>query len=46
MKAKSTFLARNALPSPILVPGGPDDDGLGLLMAVFGRNMGPEKLVI
>jgi hypothetical protein len=33
MKARSTFLCWNVLPSPTWAPGSPDDDGLGLPMA-------------
>jgi hypothetical protein len=46
MKAKSTFLAQNALPSPTLVPGSPHDDGSGLPTAASGGNISPERPVI
>jgi hypothetical protein len=46
MEAKSTFLAQNALPSPTLVPGSPNDDGPGLPTAVFAANISVERLVI
>jgi hypothetical protein len=41
MKAKSTFLAWNALPSPIWAPGSPNDDGPGLPMATHGGYISP-----
>ena len=46
MKAKSTIVARNALPSPTLLPGSPQDDGSGLPMAAHGGQIGAERLVI
>ena len=36
MKAKSTFLAWNVLPSPTWAPGSPNDDGPGLSVAAHG----------
>jgi hypothetical protein len=46
MKAKSTFLAWNALPSPTWVPGRPNDDGPGLPMAAHGGNISPVRRII
>ena len=42
MKAKSTSLAWNALPSPTRAPGSSNDDGPGLPMAAHGGNISPE----
>ena len=46
MKAKSTFLAWNVLPSPTWAPGRPNDDGPGLPMAAHGGNISPERRII
>jgi hypothetical protein len=46
MKAKSTFLAWNVLPSPTWAPGSPNDDGPGLPMAAHGSNISPERRII
>jgi hypothetical protein len=46
MKPKSTFLGRNALSSPTLVPGSPHDGGTGLPISAHGDNIGPRKPVI
>ena len=46
MKAKSTFLAWNVLPSPTWAPGSPNDDGPGLPMAAHGGNISPERRII
>jgi len=46
IKAESTFLTQNALPSPTLAPSSPHDDGPGLWMAALGGNISPEKPVI
>ena len=46
MKAKSTFLAQEALPSPTLVPSSPHDDRSGLPTAASGGNISPERPVI
>jgi hypothetical protein len=46
MKAKSTFLAWNVLPSPTWAPGSPNDDGPALPMAAHGGNISPEMRII
>ena len=46
MKAKSTFLAWNALPSPTWATGSPNDDGRGLPMAAHGGNISPERRIV
>src|SRR5205085_10908111 len=46
MKPKSTFLARDALPSPTLEPGGPHADGPGLPISIDGSNISLERAVI
>ena len=46
MKAKSTFLAWNVLPSSTWVPGRPNDDRPGLPMAAHGGNISPERRII
>jgi gluconolactonase len=46
MKAKSTFLVRNVLPSRTWAPGSPNDDGPGLPMATQGGNISPDRRII
>ena len=46
MKAKSTFLAWNALPLVTWAPGSPTDDGPGLPMAAHGGNISPDRRII
>jgi hypothetical protein len=46
MRAKSTFLAWNVLPSPTWAPGSPNDDGPGLPVAAHGGNISPERRII
>jgi hypothetical protein len=46
MKAKSTLLAWNVLPSLTWAPGSPNDEGPGLPMAAHGGNVSPERRII
>ena len=46
MKAKSTFLAWNVLPSPTWATGSPNDDGPGLPMAAHSGNIRQERRII
>ena len=45
-EATSTFLGRDALPSPSSMTGSPHDDGPGLPMTALGRKIRPKRLVI
>jgi hypothetical protein len=46
MKAKSTLVARDALPSLTLEPGGPHADGPGLPISIDGSNISLKRPVI